>query len=174
MHEPFPSIFSAVAIFAGLYLVHEVGHYVAGAVAGIPADARRFVVLAVPPHVALADGGRWVSPFENDRFSIAYGRYDPDRRYSVLFTAGGLLAQTVAAVAVGVAAGPYLPVFARGVVVVSLWFLAGHIVVDLVRTAWRGRPTHDVTHLWRLDPLAAVAMLTAVVGAHVGALLWLA
>ena len=161
----------SLLLFAGLFVVHEFGHYTAGAVAGIPADARRLVVLAVPPHVALADGDEWVSPFRNERFREAYGRFDPERRHAVLFTAGGLLAQTAVAVPVGVAVAAVAPDLGQAVVRVSLWFVVGLAVVDVGLTASRGAPFSDVTHLWRLDPTTAVGVLALVVGAHAAGLL---
>lgn len=173
MHESFDPLLSLV-LLVGVFVVHELGHYYVGAIAGIPADARRFVVLAMPPHVALADRDGWVSPFENERFSDAYGRFDPERRYARLFTAGGLLAQTFVAVSIGLAVGGIAPWFAVAVVRASLGFLGGLLVLDVTATAWRGRPFSDVTHLWRLDRRAAVGVLVLVFGAHVAALRWLA
>jgi hypothetical protein len=174
LHGSLASLLGGVAILAGVFVVHELGHYLAGAIAGIPADARRFIVLAVPPHVALADGEEWVSPFQNDRFSDVYGRYDPERRYGALFTAGGILAQAVLAVVVAVVVvavgGAEL---GRDVVRLSLAFLAGLLVVDLAATVSRGRPYSDATHLWRLDPLRAVAGFAATFGVHVAVLWWL-
>lgn len=173
MPDPSTSLLGGVAIFAGLFAVHELGHYLAGAVAGIPATDRRLVVLALPPHVALADDGEWVSPFETDRFAAAYGQYDPDGRYSVLFTAGGLVAQTVTAATVGVTAHTLAPDLAADVVWTSLWFFGGLLLVDVVVTTRRQRPFSDVSHLWRLDPTVALATCVLVVGVHAATLLWL-
>lgn len=168
------TVLGDLAILVGVFAVHELGHYLAGAVAGIPSTDRRIVLLSVPPHVALADGSGWASPFENERFGRAYRRYDPARRYAILFTAGGLGAQTAVAVVAGIAIGPVAPELGHDVVRVSLWFLLGLVVVDLLATARRGRPFSDVTHLWRLDPPHAVAILAVAVGIHLAALGWLA
>jgi len=48
-----------------LIAVHEVGHYLAGLTAGIPARDMRVVLLAFPQHVALRDGELWVSPVKD-------------------------------------------------------------------------------------------------------------
>lgn len=174
MPDSLAPLLGRVAILAGVFVVHELGHYVAGAIAGIPADARRFVVLAVPPHVAIADDEGWASPFENDRFGAAYRNYDPDSRHGALFTAGGVLAQTVLAIAVGVLAalvgGSEV---GTAIVRLSLGFLAGLVVVDVVATAGRGHPYSDASHLWRLDPRTAVAVFVVAAGIHVAVLWWL-
>lgn len=156
--------------FVVVLAVHEVGHYLAGRVAGIPARCRRFVVLALPPHVALYDGETWVSPFQTDRFSTAYGLYDPSRRYSRLFTAGGFLAQVAVLVPAALVLGSLTPELGITIASVSLWFVLGYLAMDVVATPLRGRAFGDSTHLWRLHPPTAVAVLGLVVFSHVGAL----
>lgn len=166
-------VVDVLPLVAAVFVVHELGHYVAAGLAGVPAADRKLVWVAVPPHVALADGDEWVSPFENERFSDVYGRYDPENRHGEAFTAAGLLAQTVAAVAVAAAASVLAPDLGAAAVRVSLWFVVGLFAVDLVASAIRGAPFSDVTHLWRLDPVVAVGVVVGTVGTHVAALRWL-
>ena len=167
-------VLSGVAL-ATLLIVHEFGHYAVAALAGVPPSDRRIVWFAIPPHVALADGREWVSPFQNDRFSSAYGRYDPERRYGRLFTAGGLLSQTgwVVLAAGALGATGLAPAVARAVAATSLGFVGCYLAWDLLATARRGRPFGDNTHLWRLSPAYAVGTLSLVVGCHLVVLWWL-
>ena len=162
-------------VLLGLLLVHELGHYVAGALAGIPATDRRIVLLAVPPHVALSDGQDWVSPFQNDRFSTVYGRYDPERRYGRLFTASGLFAQTgVAILTAGILGVTGIaPDVSRLIVSVSFGFVVCYLGWDVLATGWRGRPFGDNTHLWRLSPPYAIGTLATVLASHALVLWWL-
>lgn len=161
----------AIAALVGLVtVVHELGHYVTARIAGIPASDRRIVFAAFPPHVALPDGGEWVSPFQHERFSAAYHRYDPHRRYRELFTAGGFLGQVaLVPLAVGIEVGTGLSV-GTAIVTTSLLFVVGYLGYDLAVTVWQGAAHGDTTHLWRLSPAATVGTHAVFFAVHVGAL----
>lgn len=167
------SVAVIAVLVAAAIVVHELGHYAAAAVAGIPAAERRIVFLAAPPHVALADGDEWVSPFENARFSELYGRFDPTREYGVLFTGGGFLGQVFGVVPVGLAVGALYTSVGVSIVASSLGFAVVYLGIDIVATARRGSPFGDTTHLWRLDRPQAVALVALLFGSHLLALAWL-
>lgn len=167
--DPFTVLVSVVLVVVVL-LVHEAGHYYTGALAGIPASDRRLVLAALPPHVALADDDGWVSPFENDRFSTAYGRHDPTRSYGQLYTAAGFLAQVGVVVPLGAAMAVGGQDIGVGLVGTSLGFVLVYLVIDLIATAYRGRAFGDTTQLWRLDPITTVGTLAFVIATHAGVL----
>lgn len=172
-------VLTAVALLPVVLVVHEVGHYVAAALAGIPASDRRFVWLADPPHVALPHDGDWVGPREPSRFGAAFFRYDPAPIHAALYNASGHLAQVVVLVplALGLAAlaagGIPLPGWLpRQVVIVSAAFTAVAVVHDVAATASRGSAFGDVTNLWGNSPWYVVGTLGVFAAGHGGAL-WL-
>lgn len=170
---------TSVILVAVVLVAHELGHYLIAGIAGVPASDRRIVFAALPPHVALPAGDKWVSPFDRERFRAAYGRYDPERRYAALFTAGGFLGQValvglvvIAALASGhVADGETI---GADLVSTSVGFTVVYLGIDLVMAARNRSAFGDTTHLWRLSPWYALATQLAFFGSHGLALLALA
>src|SRR4051812_41295860 len=88
-----------------LIVVHECGHYVAGAVSGIPARDMRVVLLAFPQHVAVRDGDDWVSPVRDIRRYIdVTRRHFGSRAAAFRWVAGGLALESLFTAAVWAAA----------------------------------------------------------------------
>jgi hypothetical protein len=87
--------FLAPALVFVLIAVHELGHYLAGLTAGIPASAMRIRLLTFPQHVALRDGDRWVSPVRDIEHFVEVSRgYLSTRSAAFRWVAGGLVAET--------------------------------------------------------------------------------
>ena len=87
--------FLAPALVFVLIAVHEMGHYVAGLTAGIPAEAMRIRLLTFPQHVALRDGDRWVSPVREIEHFVAVSRRNLSTRAAAFrWVAGGLVMET--------------------------------------------------------------------------------
>lgn len=170
---------TSVILVAVVLVAHELGHYLIAGIAGVPASDRRIVFAALPPHVALPAGDDWVSPFDRERFRAAYGRYDPERQYAPLFTAGGFLGQVALVGLVVVAAlasghGVDGRAIGADIVSTSLGFTVVYLAIDLVMAARKRSAFGDTTHLWRLSPWCALATHLAFFGSHGLALLVLA
>src|SRR6516164_11192108 len=90
-------VFWTSAILACYFLlvaVHEVGHYLAGWAAGIPAAEMRIRLFTFPQHVALRDGERWVLSFDLESYLAVMRRHLLTTPRLYLYTAGGMLLET--------------------------------------------------------------------------------
>src|SRR5947209_530482 len=88
-----------------LIVVHESGHYLAGVIGGIPSGDMRLVLWAFPQHVAVRDGGTWVSPVRDIRRYIELTRrHLRSRRAAFAWVAGGLAAESAVTAAAWAAA----------------------------------------------------------------------
>ena len=83
-----------LACYFLLVSVHEVGHYLAGWAAGIPAAEMRIRLFTFPQHVALRDGERWVLPFDLESYFAVMRRHLLTTPRLYLYTAGGMLLET--------------------------------------------------------------------------------
>ena len=91
-------VFWTSAILACYFLlvsVHEVGHYLAGWAAGIPAAEMRIRLFTFPQYVALRDGERWVLPFDLESYLAVMRRHLLTTPRLYLYTAGGMLLETM-------------------------------------------------------------------------------
>ncbi|UJH70374.1 M50 family metallopeptidase [Ornithinimicrobium sp. INDO-MA30-4] len=79
--------YAALAIWVAV-IVHEVGHYLAGLAAGVPARAMR-VRMEAPPHVDLGDGEVWLSP-DDEEYVEVFRQYASSAGAAWLFVAGDL------------------------------------------------------------------------------------
>ena len=163
-----------VGSWLALVCVHESGHYLAGLVGGIPASAMRIRLLSFD--VALRCGDRWVGPrpSEFEAYLATLQRHLPTTPRLYLYTAGGLLLETLFTAVVTLAlvhAG--WPNVALVVVGVSLWLLLMYLVVDPVMTWRRGHPFGDFAGLWALAKLSTALLALVLLAVRVG-LLWYA
>jgi hypothetical protein len=168
------SIFFAClfAVF-GIIAVHECGHYLAGAAAGIPRHAMKIRLFAFPQHVALWSEGRWLHPIRDyDQYVTTSMSLLKDRLRAGIYVAAGLLVQTLAFVCLvlGLKAtgAPGFWITPMACALVSLPCL--YLGVDLVLTRLSGKPSGDFSSLWRISPTASAAMTILVIGIHGGVL----
>lgn len=78
-----------------LLYVHEYGHYSAGRFAGIPKNKLKVIMKAFPPHVAIKNGEKYISPSQYTEYVNEYTKYDPKGKYATFFTGGGFLSETL-------------------------------------------------------------------------------
>ncbi|MGB3542271.1 hypothetical protein [Rubrivirga sp.] len=158
---------------AGLIVVHEAGHYLAGRLAGVPAHAARIRLLALPQHVALKDDGGWISPLSYERYVAAAERYLPTPGRAFAFVAGGPVFETAAAAASCVAAitlGHPLIAFVIATAALGL-HIVYVLVFDLALTWRHGAPAGDTAVMWTISRAGALAVAVGVVVAQAG-LVW--
>lgn len=126
---------AAVVGFAwGLVVIHEYGHWAAGRGFGVPADSIR-VRIQNPPHVALRNGERWLSP-SDPGYADVYQAHRGGIGPAWLFIAAGEIAESVAALTL---LGVLLAIGATDVATVLVWtsllLLVAYLVGDLARGA---------------------------------------
>ena len=84
------------AAYFAIVTVHEVGHYLAGLLIGVPRRDMRIRLLCFPQHVALRDGHDWVSPLvETERFVKLAEALMPTTRKALIFVAGGFILESI-------------------------------------------------------------------------------
>lgn len=158
-----------LAIVGSLILAHELGHYLAGAIAGVPRQSMRVVVTSFPPHVALLDDGEWISPREYDRFSTVFSRYVSRERAAYGFVAGGHVGELAfVCVVTGLAMASGFEWLAARVVWFAILLGAAYLVVDLVGTGIRGVPHGDFSGMWAMARGPTVAVYVAFFGTLFG------
>ena len=158
------------AIIFVLIAVHEVGHYLAGLTAGIPARSMRVVLLAFPQHVVLRDGDAWVSPVKDIARYIAVARsYIATRAGAFRYVAGGIVVETI------FAAGVSLAALHAGWSVVAFWTAAmslalyaiNVLLMDLPWALLHRHSVGDTSGLWEIARLPAVVFTVAVIAVKV-------
>ena len=148
-------------IICSLVAIHEVGHYLAGLTAGIPASDMRIILLAFPQHVVLRDGTEWVSPIRDIvRYVEVSRRYFATRWAAFRYVAGGIAVETVFTVAVCLIA------IQVGWQAIAFWvasmslgmYLVNLLLLDLPWAVVHRRSVGDTSGLWEIAPLPAVIL----------------
>lgn len=164
---------SGAAVFA-VIAVHEFGHYLAGAAGGIPRGAMRIRLFTFPQHVALQCDRRWLHPIHDyDHYAAAAGSFLKDGLRAGSYVAGGLLTQTVAFVCLVFALSAFdLPrLWITPIVCASASVPILYLGYDLIVTQLVKKPSGDFSFLWRISPMASVALTLFVIGVHAGTLI---
>ena len=159
----------------GLICVHECGHFLAGCVGGIPARDMRIRLLTFPQHVALRFEDRWVSPFELEPYLATMSRHLATTARLYLYTAGGLLTETlfsVVAVLAFVQTGWPNLAFMVALMSACLFGIAV-LMLDIALASLRGHPCGDVSGLWALAKPPTVLLVLALLAVRV-LMLWYA
>jgi hypothetical protein len=157
-----------LAIFV-IIAVHECGHFLAGAAAGIPGNAMKIRLFTFPQHVALQSDGRWLHPVRDyDRYVTASLSLLKSPARAALYVSGGLLLQTLAF------AGLVLGLSGSGVPHVWLIAVTGALISvpcfylcsDLLFSGLAKKPCGDFSFLWKISPATSVALTIFVLGVH--------
>ncbi len=168
-------IFNTICI-ALFIIVHEVGHYTMGCLAGLPAARMRIRLLTFPQQVVLRDGTDWVSVSDLQRYLELMRRHVPSVRGQFIFLSGGFLFETTFNVLFAVIlqmAG--FELFAIIMVGLSLIFYFVYLLaMDLPHTRATGDPWGDSTLMYSLAPAFAIFWSVGMVVIRVSlvALLW--
>jgi hypothetical protein len=168
----------AIAILAGYLLlvgVHELGHYLAGRIVGIPAAEMRIRLFNFPQHVALRDGERWVPPFDLESYLAVMRRHLVTTPRLYVYTAGAMLLETAFVLTVCLLALqcglPWLVLLVAGM---SLGMMLVYLVLmDIPMAIRRGHPWGDVSGLWWLAKAPTVGLMLGMLLVR-GALIWAA
>jgi hypothetical protein len=159
-----------VSLVFVLITVHETGHYLAGLVGGIPAGDMKLVLFSFPQHVAVRDGGEWVSPVRDiERYIAVTRRHFVSRWAAFRWVAGGMVLELAfAAVVWGTALLSGYHAVAFITASVSLGMYA--INVGLMDLPWALRyrcAAGDTSGLWQIAPVPAVIFTVVMVASRV-------
>ena len=162
-----------VAIVVGLIVVHELGHYTAGLIAGVPPRLMKVVLVRYPFHVALRDRDAWRSPAEGAAYAGLLQRLIPRSEALLLFASGGLILQAIGATAFVAAFSALgdggLAFFAA---TYSAGLVAAYLAVELVGSFVPRMPAGDVRGMLSVSVAGGSAILVLLVAAHAGLVLW--
>jgi hypothetical protein len=153
--------FLAPALVFVLIAVHEMGHYVAGLTAGIPATAMRIRLLTFPQHVALRDGDLWVSPVKDIGHFVEVSRlYLSSRAAAFRWVAGGLVMETGFTTIVCILAvqlGWRSVAFWTAVISLAM-YLINVLLMDIPWALIRRHAFGDTSGLWEISRMPAVVV----------------
>ncbi len=173
----FIQIFVFNIIFIALFIiVHEIGHYLMGRMAGLPAAQMRIRLLTFPQQVVLRDGANWVSVSDLQRYLEVLRRHVPSVHGQLTYIIGGFLFETIFTVLMAVILQiTGFELFAIIIVGVSLvFYLVYLLAMDLPHARASGEPWGDSTLMYSLAPLLAICWSIGMVVVRIGlvALLW--
>jgi hypothetical protein len=174
MTESIPSLIAFVCVYGLIVFFHEFGHYSVGRwLARIPASKIKVVLLDFPQHVALRDENGWVKPQEQPRYGEIYSEYNTERtqfQHLDLYTAGGLIGQTVGVVVIGgllLVAGERL--WVERFVELSMLLSGSYFVFDIgsyLSSSRKDRYTGDFSALWIYSPAGTLMVISFVLLMH--------
>jgi hypothetical protein len=149
-----------------LITVHEIGHWLMGRVAGIPAENMKIRLLTFPQQVMLRSGEQWLSITSGfDQYNTALTAIVPSRGGRFLYVAGGFLFETCFLIALTVVlarSGFWLfALVAPGVSL--LMFVIYLFAMDIPQVRKTQRPWGDTSILYSLAPRAAIAVAAGMV-----------
>lgn len=155
-------IIGSVGFAVLIIAVHEHGHRFAALLAGVPRQDVKVVLDARPPHAALRDGERWLTPDDRD-YQSTFRRHQPGAWWAWVFVAGGLIVETFTSavavlVLVAIGADEVAEVLAATTLGLFIVYLAGDLGASLRHRVAAG----DHSALWRINPLATVGALSGV------------
>ena len=155
------------AVVGGVIVVHELGHFVAGLAAGVPANRMRIVLYRYPFHVALSSGGSWCSPMHGRAYAEAAQNLMSGTGALLLFAAGGMVLQTI-----GMAIGALVlrAVGAAGLgwfaVALSSGMILFYLLIEAAGLLIRAVPPGDIRGMVAISRLGGVAVVATVVAVH--------
>ena len=153
--------------FAWLVIVvHEAGHLLVARVAGVAPQDVRLVLNSWPAHVQLRSGSTWRSPDDPD-YAPTFLAHRNSVGWAAAFVSGGFLLEIpVSLVAIAV-----LSQYSAGAAVVLAWttavLAALYLGADLVLSSRSPVSYGDHVALWRLQPVAGVGIVLALLGTKV-------
>jgi hypothetical protein len=154
-----------IILLAVLIIVHELGHWTLGLLAGIPAGQMRIRLFTFPQQVVLREGDQWVTVGEYDRyFNVLHGHI-PSRAGQFAYVIGGFLFETCALAVI------WSVFISRGMWIMSLvapglslsMYLIYLFLMDLREAGRRGKPWGDTTILDSLVPGAGWGVAGAMI-----------
>jgi hypothetical protein len=170
LHAMLAMFLLILALVFALIAVHEVGHYLAGLIEGIPPREMKIVLFAFPQHVAMRDGETWVSPVRDiERYIAVTRRYFSTRAAAFRYVAGGMVFELGVTAALCLAtwrAGWHAPAFSAATMSLSL-FLVNVLLMDLPRALRYRRAAGDVSGLWQIARLPGVVLSVVMLAARI-------
>ncbi len=164
------SSFCMLFVVFVLISVHEVGHFLAGMLAGIPASEMRVRLFTFPQHVAVRDGEHWCSPVANmPRYVELTCRFLTTRIAAFCYVSGGVVVEglfALLATTLFVALDQDLLAFWTPVLSLAV-LLINVVLMDVPWAIIRKHPMGDFSGLWMIAKLPTLALFALMVGIRV-------
>ena len=152
-----------IAVWSGAYFavvtVHEVGHYLAGLLIGVPRSDMRIRLLCFPQHVALRDGHDWVSPLENERFVKLAEAFMPTTGRAMIFVAGGFVLESIGLFSWVMLRLP----FHRVAISLALMMTLLYLVADVAAFLKTRRASMDFSAMVLISPVWGISTAVALI-----------
>lgn len=153
-----------VLVYFLIIAVHEVGHYLAGRLVGVPSASMRIRLLTFPQHVALRDGEDWVCPLDTERYVRLADPLMPTAASAATFVAGGFVLETLCLAFWCLLRLPY----AKVAISLALMMTIIYLLVDLWAFLRTRRQLLDFSVLYYISPGVGVMFVIAVLGSMCG------
>lgn len=168
-------IFGINLAWVGLLIaIHELGHYLAGCIAGIPPGNMRIRLWTFPQHVALRDVDVWVTPFDLDRYREVMRRHLWTRTQAFAYVGGGFVLETIFTATIcplaRIEGMDWLALLAAGQSLATYLIYVG--LMDLPMTWRTGQARGDTSGLWQISRPGAILATLVLLGIRLGLLAW--
>lgn len=152
-----------VITYYAIVIIHELGHYLAGLLVGIPRRQMKVVLRKFPQHVALRDGDQWISPLETARYVQLAEQYMPTAPKALTFVAGGFVSETLALLLwVTLKLPGYHVVISLALAMTLLYLIADVIMYLKTRQA-----SMDFSGLYSISPLGGGLLVALIIVSQV-------
>ena len=161
------SVLFGLAVALLLIVIHELGHYTAGRLSGIPGSRMRFQVNKKIPQVALVnDNGSKVLSEDTEEYIKVLEQYLDSEKKIFLFVVGGhafeLIVISILVTASFLFESDLTSYLARTVTWIAPLMFLNYILFDVVATIRKKRPSGgDFSGLWAISPLKTVLFYIA-------------
>lgn len=150
-----------VAYYA-IIIVHEVGHYLAGLLIGIPRREMKIELRKFPQHVALRDGEKWISPMETGRYTELAERFMPTVPKALIFVAGGFVVETLSLLFWVALRLPHY----HTVIILALTMTLLYLIADVILFLRTRQASMDFSALYSISPLWGGILVALIVGSQ--------
>jgi hypothetical protein len=154
------SLICLLAVFL-VIIVHEIGHYLAGAAFGIPIRQMRIVLWTFPQHVAIKKGDAWISPLDYKNYVSRSREFLQSKFSAFMYVAGGFIAQTAVFLILFLYIGNsgFSNHLIKPITIAIVIQLFLYWSMDLSKTARTKSPSGDLTGLWKISKLATISLI---------------
>ena len=158
-----------------MIIIHEIGHYLAGAFFGIPIKQMKIVLWTFPQYVAIKRDNIWISPMDYKNYVSRTREFLQSKISAFAYVAGGFVSQTSVFLIVflfirftGYSNHLIRPITQAIVIMLVLYWL-----MDLSKTARTKSPSGDLTGLWKISKPATILLIGLIGLIHVIILLYI-
>ena len=149
-------------------VVHEIGHFLAGIIFGIPIKRLKICLWTFPQYVAIKDSNKWISPFERELYIEKSKEFIKSKVGAFFFVAGGFIMQTIvfSAVIIGLLSLNYNQTLTKSITLAIVLQLFLYLIYDFKKTGIAKKPYGDFTSLLTISRLATYIVMIPIILTH--------